>query len=248
MNIKINALVISLLVLSTLHAYAQIAKKHSPKIVSVGYYDRYEKLPKLRFDIITENEFAKYKINIRKIQAVKTNRKGDYFFIKTKHQTHRFKIYKDYGGTESWSGSEFLGYYPTLKLYAITSNSTAEHLGFGSLMLLDSLTDYTYNIISFGDESVQLPVPSPNNKYLVYFSNAMYQHKNTDIGILKINNKSKPTTYLKEYASYHSNDFAIETIIWINDNSFMVKGYEEIYVKEKWIKKYKYYKTSFGVD
>lgn len=248
MNRKTNALIIALLLLSTLHAHAQVAKKNSSKSVSVGYYERYEKLPKLKFDAITENEFAKFKKYGRNIQPVKTNRKGDYFFVNTKLKTHRFKMYKDYGGTESWSGSEFLGYYPALKLYAITSNSTAEHLGFGTLMLLDSLSDYTYNIISFGDESVQLPVPSPNNKYLVYYSNTMYQHKNADIGILKINSKSKPATYLKEYASYHTDDFAIEAIIWINDNSFMVKGYEEVYEKEQWIKKYKYYKTSIGAD
>jgi hypothetical protein len=149
----------------------------------------------------------------------------------------------NYGGEESWNGNEFLGYYPASKLFAITENSTSESLSFGQLFLLDSLNDYKYNIISFGDGSVELPIPSINNKYFVYFYNSVYEHKNCDIGILKINGKSAPKEYLNEYASYNSTDFAIEKIVWKSDNIFFVKGYEEIYENDNWVKKYKYYKT-----
>lgn len=102
---------------------------------------------------------------------------------------------------------------PKLTFETITENSNSENLGFGQLFLLDSLNDYRYNIISFGDGSVELPIPSINNNYLVYFYNSVYEHKNCNIGVLKTNKKSNPKNYLNEYASYNSTDFAIEKII-----------------------------------
>ncbi|MEO4006664.1 hypothetical protein [Flavobacterium sp. CAU 1735] len=216
----------------------------STKIIEVGYHDNYEKLPKLTFDTITEKEFLS--LGSKKyIQTFKPKQKGDFFYIQTALKKHTFKKYNDYGGEESWNGYEHLGYYPDFKLFAITQNSTSDYMGFGQLILLDSTNDYKYTIISFGDGSVELPIPSINNKYFVYFYNSVYEHKNSDIGILKINDKSNPKKYMTEYASYNSKDFAIEKIIWKTDNSFFVKGYEEVYENDKWVKKYKYYKTEF---
>lgn len=220
------------------------SKTDSVRKVDIGYAEKYEKLPKLTFETISEGEFLSLHPT-EPMQTFKPVQNGNFFYIQTALKKHKFKKYKDYGGTESWSGFEFLGYYSTSKLFAIRENSTSESLGFGQLFLLDSLNDYEYNIISFGDGAVELPIPSTNDKYFVYFYNSVYEHKNSDIGVLKINDKSNPKTYLKEYASYKSVDFAIEKIVWKTDNSFFVKGYEEIYENEKWIKKYKYYKTEF---
>jgi hypothetical protein len=217
----------------------------SIKKIDLGYGDKYEKLPKLTFEITFEKEFLSLEESTAYIQTFRLPQKGNLFYIQTAFKKHPFKKYSDYGGKESWSGYEFLGYYPAAKLFAITENSTSENLGFGQLFLLDSLSDYSYNIISFGDGSVELPIPSINNKYFVYFYNSVYKHKNCDIGVLKINDKSNPKTYLSEYASYNSTDFAIEKIIWKSDNSFYVKGYQEKYENEKWVKEFKYYKTAF---
>ena len=219
-------------------------KKDSAKKVDVGFYDRFEKLPKLSFENISEKEFLSV-TETKYIDTSKPKHNSDFFFVQTAVKKHQFKKYRDYGGEESWSGFEYLGYYPDLKLFAITDNSTAESLGFGQLFFLDSTNDYEYNIVSFGDGSVELPIPSVNNKYFVYSYNSVYEHKNCDIGILKINDKSNPKNFLTEYASYNSKDFAIEKIVWKTDNSFMVKGYEEVYENEKWVKKYQYYKTEF---
>lgn len=214
------------------------------KIVELGYNDTYDKLPKLTFDQISEAEFNSFHSK-NFIQKLKIEEKDNSFFIQTSIQKHTFKKYTDYGGDESWSGYEFLGYYPALKLYALTKNATSEHIGFGELFLLDSINDYQYNIISFGDGSVELPIPSNNYKYLVYYYNSVYKHKNCDIGVLKINDKLKPQNYLTEFSSFHSDEFKIEKIVWKSDHSFYVKGYEEIYENKKWIKKYNYYKTVF---
>lgn len=219
-------------------------KIDSSKNVVIGYYDTYEKLPKLTFETSTEREFLSLEQK-KYIQTVKPEQNQNFFYVQTALKKHKFKKYRDYGGKDSWNGFEYLGYYPTSKLFAIIENSTSESIGFGELFLLDSLTDYIYNIISFGDGSVELPIPSMNNKYFVYFYNSVYEHKNCDIGVLKINHKSNPKNYLSEYTSYNSKDFAVEKIIWKTDNSFIVKGYEEVYENGKWVKKYKYYKTEF---
>ncbi|NRS87530.1 hypothetical protein HNQ02_000437 [Flavobacterium sp. 7E] len=220
-------------------------KIDSLKKVTIGYNDNYEKLIKLTFDTVTEKDFLLLDQEKKYIQTSKPEQNDDFFYVKTALIKHKFKKYKDYGGQDSWSGFEYLGYYPGSKLFAITENSTSDNLGFGDFLLLDSLNDFVYNIISFGDGSVELPIPSINNKYFVYYYNSTYKHKNCDIGILKINDKSNPRTYLSEYASYNSNNFAIEKIVWETDNSFYVKGYEEVYENDKWIKKYNYYKTEF---
>lgn len=219
-------------------------KTYRAKIVDIGHADTYEKLPKLTFEPITEKEFSSLE-PIKTIQTFNPEEDGNFLYIQTALKNHKFKKYRDYGGDESWSGFEYLGYYPTSKLFAIKENSTSESLGFGQLFLLDSLNDYHYNIISFGDGAVELPIASINSKYFVYFYNSLYEQATCDIGVLKVNDRSNPNTYLTEYASYNSQDFAIEKIIWKTDHSFYLKAYQETYENEKLVKKYKYYKTEF---
>lgn len=212
--------------------------------IDFGYYDKYEKLPKLKFIQISEDEFSMLEQrDFMDTRSPKQNK--DFFFIRTAVKSYKFKKYKDYGGNESWNGYEYLGYYPETKLFAISENSTSEGIGFGQLTLLDSLSDYKFNIVSIGDDRVELPIPSINNNYFVYYYNSVYEHKNSEIGILKIHDRSNMSAYLSEYASYQSDDFAIEKIVWKSDKSFYVKGYEEVYENEDWVKKYSYYKTEF---
>ena len=221
-----------------------IASIDTSRLTDIGYSDKFDMLPKLVFDSISETEFGTLQEQTF-ISKIKTEQKEGNFFIKTNAAKHKFEQYRDYGGNKSWNGYELLGYYTKLKLFAINQQTTSEGIAFGQLFLLDSVTDQAYNIVSFGDGSVALPIPSPGNKYLVYYYNAVYQHKNADIGILKINNRAYPKTFLKEYASFNSTSFAIEQIVWKSDNCFYVKGYEEVYIKDKWIKQYKYYQTTF---
>jgi hypothetical protein len=214
--------------------------KNDEKIINIGSF---ENLPKLKFDTISEGEYLKHStIEVWKKTKVKKN--GNYFYLKTQKQNHKLKIYKNYGGVESWNGSEYLGFCSNLDCYAITNNSTSEYLGFGALMLINNRTDFKYNIKSFGDGSVELPMPSKNTKYLIYYYNSLYENKNCDIGILKVNTKSDPQHFLKEFASYHSNDFVIEEIKWIGDDIIYLKGCEEIHEEGKLIKMYKYFKTA----
>jgi hypothetical protein len=230
----------------TQKASADSIKPKKGKKVLVGYHDNYENLPQLVFDSISESEFNKLKA-AKFLRKLKPEQKGNEFYVETAFRKYTFKKYKDYGEPENWNGYDLVGYYPNLKLYALTKNSTADHLGFGELFLLDSTTDYQYVISSIGDGSVETPIPSTNNKFFVYYDNTMYEQQNSDICILKINDKAKPAHYLSEYAHFHSNEFAVEQIIWKSDQCFYVKGYKEIYDESsgQWIKEFSYYRTSF---
>lgn len=221
-------------------------KPKKVKRVLVGYYENYENLPQLVFDSVSESEFNKLRA-AKFLQKLKPEQKGNEFYVKTAFRKYTFKKYKDYGEPKNWYGYELVGFYPKLKLYALTENSTAEHMGFGELFLLDSITDYQYTIVSIGDGSVETPIPSPNNKYFVYYYNGVYDHQDSDIRILKINDQSDPSHYLSEYASFNSTEFAVEQIIWKSDHCFYVKGYQEIYDESsgQWIREFSYYRTSF---
>lgn len=208
------------------------------KKITIGYSDTYEKLPKLVIDTISEKEFDQLK-DKKYLEKVNIQEIGNFFYIQTEHTKHKFKKYKDYGGEDSWSGFDLLGYYSQLKLFAITDSSTAEHMGFGELFLLDYTNDYQYNIVSFGDGSVELPIPSVNNKYLVYYYNLTYESQNCDIGVLKINEKADPKKFLTEAASYKSDQFKVEKIVWKTDCIFYIKGYKEVDNQ----KLYSYYKA-----
>ena len=210
----------------------------------VGWMEDYEKLPKLEFIEIRESEFHKVpKDSVRTMPQIDMG--DEEFAIQTWKKRHVFDLYRDYGGVRGHEGHEYLGYYPGLKLFAITSNWTGESMGFGKLVLIDSITDKEYGIVSIGDVPVELPLPSINNKFMVYYDNWMYDHKDCTICVVQIGNKANPDDYLREYRIYESHDFAIDEIRWIDDNSFVVRGYEDVYENGDWTKKFKYYKTSF---
>lgn len=221
-------------------------KPKKGKKILVGYYDNYENVTQLVFDSISEAQFNLLKAK-KFLRQMKPEQKGNNFYIETAARKHTFKQYKDYGEPKNWYGNELLGYYPALKLYVLTKNSTADHLGFGELFLLDSITDYQYAISSIGDGSVETPIPSPNNKYFVYYDNTTYEQHNSTICILKINDKSDPLHYLSEHAQFNSTEFAVEQIIWKSDKCFYLKGYKEIYDESsgQWRKEFSFYRTTF---
>ena len=208
------------------------------KEITIGYYYTYEKLPKLVVDSISETEFNLLKTT-KYLENIEPEQSGDFFFIQTEHKKYKFRKYKNYAIKENRSASELLGYYTNLKLFAIADSSTSEYLGFGKLFLLDYTNDYQYNILPFVGGNVMLPIPSVNNKYFVYYYNPVYESQNCQIGVLKINDKTNPKKYLTEAASYESDNFKIEKIIWKTDQVFFIKGYKEVENKNL----YSYYKA-----
>ena len=213
--------------------------------INIGFYEDFEQKLKLKFDSVPEIEFKK--IDNNKLFFKKSDFKKDksYIYLEINQKIEKFKVYKNYGSKESWSGHEFIGFYDKLNLFALTNSSVSESLGFSELFLIDKLSGFQYNIISIGDGAVETPIPSPNNKFLVYWHNTEYKHQNSEIRLLKINQNGKPENLLTEFASFGTAQFAVEKIIWVSDQSFLLKGYQEIYDGTSWIKNYCYYKTTF---
>ena len=207
------------LFVSNLSSFAQVNKE-----VVVGYAETYEKLPKLSFTTSSLGEYDECPANIYMVKPkLKASKK--HHIISTRGKQFNLIKYKDYGGNDGFRGYKFLGFYPRLKMFAITESSTAEHLGFSSLVLIDSLTSYQYHVVSIGDGAVEAPIPSVQGKYLVYFYNWPYEDNSCFIGLLKVNHRSKPDKMLVEKASYDTKKWAVESIKWLDDKTFYVKAF-----------------------
>lgn len=195
------------------------------KVIEIGYYETYEALPKFRIDSANESDF----MLIPSREAFDKNnieKRGSNLFIQTSKEKLKFKEYKNYGGEVGWSGSEYLGYNSQLKVFAIRNNSTAEGLGFGEMMLIDSVTNDQYKIISLGDYSVSLPEPSVNYKYMVYYQNPEYESGTLSIAVLKIGQRDSGH-FLKEHSGcFMDGGLSIEEIRWKNDKTFYLKMYK----------------------
>lgn len=210
--------------------------------IEVGVEEKYEKSKQLSFQQITEKEYLSVSSEAY-LNEAKLEEDKDFFYIATPTKKVKFKHYRDYGGKESWSGFNCKGYYPKLKLYAITESFSSSNLGFGRFYLFDNVNNYYYKINSIGDGEVASPIPSINNKFWVYFYNDIYDESPSEIRVLKVNDNYKPLNYLGEYASGKSN-FSVEKIKWKNDYVFFIKSYRKKYVNEKWVKEYSYSKAS----
>lgn len=212
---------LNLLTLLFLVSFTAFSQKKNE--VSIGYTETYEKLPKITFQKSTAAEYKQYKSGEGPVQ-LKLKETRSHFQIRTKGQPYWFKKYTSQASGDGFRGFEFFGYFPKLKMYVLTSNSTAEHLGFSDLILIDSISNYRYTIASIGDAAVEIPVPSVNNKYLLYFYNEVYQKNNCTIAILKVNDRKNPSKLLSEYRYFKTGKWAVDQIRWIDDRSFLVKA------------------------
>ena len=221
----------------------------SQKNIKVGEMRVYENLPNLKFSKITKNQFDKAQSKQKNILP-KIRKNDSFLFIKTKSENLKFKVYKDYKENGSWSGSEYVGYYPKLKFYAIQTNYIADYLGFSELTLIDSISNNKYDIISPGDGAIEQPITSLDKKYLVYNYNDMYEFQGCFIGIIKVDefNKNNPKKYLTEFKSHTSEDWAVEEIKWKDNNTLFIKTYKEKLINKKKQKIFDYLKTNIEVE
>lgn len=186
-------------------SFSQAANAQLGKSVDVGYVDRFEKLPKLKFKKSNAIEYNrcsdKLGISFPKIEETDAE-----FVLQVKGKKNKFKKRNEL--REDFDGYYYLGYYHRLKMYAITENSVSENLNFGTFGLIDSITGKYYQIISIGDGPIETPIASVNSKYLIYYYNRLYDGDSAFIGLLKVNtgNRSK----LTEKSSFDTNDWAVK--------------------------------------
>ena len=212
---------VNLLMLFSLISFTAFSQRKNE--VSIGYIDRYEKLPKISFQKITAAEYEQYKPG-KALVKLKLKETKSSFQILTKGRPYWLKKYDPQTSGDGFKGFEYFGYFPKLKMYVLTSNAISEHLGFSDLILVDSLSNYRYSIVSIGDAAVETPVPSVNSKYLLYFYNEVYNANNCTIAILKVNHRKVPSKLLTEYQYFKTDKWTVDQIQWIDDQSFLVKA------------------------
>ncbi len=205
---------------------------------AIGYMDTYEQLPVLEFKDSDQSEFESAPAPIKsKVTSVDSS--SSYYYFTTATEVIKMKMYN------SEAGVLLTDFYANTHWHVFTSHSYSDGFSFGWLNIVDSLTSLNYGIVSITDWSVETPCFSPDGKYLVYFDNYTYDNKDCFIGVLKVNEKERfhPKKYLTEFRSYRSYHWAIEELRWLNANTIVIKGYEQIYRNKKWIKEFTYIKT-----
>ncbi|TDG36396.1 hypothetical protein EZJ43_07715 [Pedobacter changchengzhani] len=230
------------LVTSVLITFSITASAQKTNNIAIGYLENYEKLPKIKLEQTTEAEYNKYKIS-GKPDLLKIKETETHFTLPTK--VKKIKLKKTNGALNDFDGYEYLGYYPKLKMYAITDNSIADNLTFSTFVLIDSLTAQDYSIVSIGDGAVETPIQSINSNYLLYYYNRPYRGDGCFIGLLAINKNGRPQHRFKEKMSFNfeSKGFSVEGIKWVDDKSFIAKTYVTKIVDNKSVKEFSFYKA-----
>lgn len=122
---------------------------------------------------------------------------------------------------------EYLGFLKKINSYVLAENSSAEGLGFSELFLINKTDLCRYYIVSIGDDRVSNPVISNNGKFLAYYYNAPYEETTSYTRIMNINDKNAKEHYLKEYAYFDTENFAVRELRWINNHELAILVYHK---------------------
>jgi hypothetical protein len=126
-------------------------------------------------------------------------------------------------------------------MHILVNHSVAESLGFSDLVLLDSIEGSQHSIASVGDGAVEIPIPSPNGRFLAYYYNEVYAPNSCFIGILEVRKGTPFRIHLSEYSSFQTENWAVENIRWIDPNTIIVKAYTLKKVGNEKSKQFTYY-------
>ncbi|MCA6361994.1 MAG: hypothetical protein IM638_03090 [Bacteroidetes bacterium] len=217
-------------------AAREILPVDSTRSVTLGYFDRYENLPKLSFQPIKETDFNALSPQ-HPVRNYPSKEKDSATYILTKDKNLSLRKYNSDLLNEGENGYKLTGILPSVNLFVLTHYYLNEGFTFSNLVLLDSLTNYRYILISFGDGGNEIPLASSNNGFVIYYYNSLFEAE-SKIGVLSINDRAKPETFLSEYASGGFSGMRIDTILWESDSAFCVKGYRG----EKPANKFEYYR------
>ncbi len=187
---------------------------------SVGFQDIYDSLPKLDINQIDENKY--FTLNSDKNAMTKLSIKEDkkYYYLEIDNETFQFRkeeqLNRQNRDGQFWYN--YIGFYPSINMYAFSSNSVSESLGFSDFELINKKNRKIYQIVSPGDDRIENPILSVHNNYLAYYHNNVYEN-GCFVGILTIDTKGN----FKEYRSFQSDNFKINEIKWNNENSILLK-------------------------
>ncbi|RQO69506.1 hypothetical protein DBR43_15630 [Pedobacter sp. KBW06] len=234
---------VHLLILLLFASFASFSQERNK--VSIGYIETYEKLPEIRLQKTSAAEYEQHKPG-KTLVKLKLKETKSQFQIRAKGKQYWFKKYDPQASGDGFKGFGFFGYFPKLKMYVLSSNATSEHLGFSDLILLDSLSNYRYTIVSIGDAAVETPVPSVNSRYLLYFYNEVYNVNNCTIAILKVNDRKVPSKLLTEYQYFKTDKWSVDQVRWIDDHSFLIKALVSRKENSQRSEHFEYYKAQLN--
>lgn len=205
------------------------------KHIEVGFSIKFEALPLLEFSEITKNQYDNLKSTANSIINSPLQIKDNNYLLEINNKILQLKTEAN-TVKEGENKYNYLGFYPTLNVYAFSANSISDNLGFSELELINTSNSSVYSIVSVGDDKVENPIVSPQTKYLAYHYNYVYEDNKSFLGVLNIN----PDKTFTEYRSFSSNDFNILETAWFGDD------YVGIKVTSDNGKTFKYYKANLS--
>ncbi|NML57080.1 hypothetical protein [Chryseobacterium cheonjiense] len=203
------------------------------KHFQVGLEEKFEALPLLDFTEIAKNEYENLRSTAHPITNSPLQSKNGNYIVELNDKILQLKKLTS-TIKEGETQYDYLGFYPSLDMYAFSANSIGDNLGFSEFNLINATNSSVYSIVSPGDDKVENPVISPDTKYLAYAYNYMYDKNKSFLGILKINNNQTFT----EYRSFSSDNFNIKEVVWFGDDYIGIK------VTDDDSKTFKYYKAN----
>ena len=236
-NMKLIIIIIIIIILFSISlVYGQ-----SNKNLTVGYGDRYDSLPKLKFKTAAAENYEKV-FSANTIVNIGPAVEKKNLVISTGKGKLKFKKYDSSSGQgDGFRGWEYNGYFPQLKMHILVSHHVAESLGFSDLVLLDSIEGSQHTIASIGDGAVEIPIPSPDGQFLAYYYNQVYAPNSCFIGILEVKKGIPLRIRLSEYSSFQTENWAVENIRWIDQDILIVKAYTLKKVGNERSKQFTYY-------
>ena len=233
---------IFIFLLSTGLAYGQAGRE-----ITVGYVNRYDSLPKIRFEAASKESFDRLLQQSQLIRKAPAMAKGTLAVPAGKGRLRLKKYDGSLGQGDGFRGWEYAGYFPLLKMHALFSHSVSEHIGFSDLVLIDSITTDRYSIASIGDDAVAVPIHSPDGRFLAYYYNPIYERNSSFIGILAVDAKDTRTKgRISELMSFQTEDWGVEDIRWAGSSSLIVKAYTIQISGQTKTRKYAYYLARVG--
>ena len=92
----------------------------------------------------------------------------------------------------------------------------------------DLKTDQKIEIMSHFDGPNAPPSISPNNKYLISFSNPYSSDKYCRASIVELSEKDGKLHY-EDFHFFESEEWAIQEVVWVSDSSFLMRNNTPVY-------------------
>lgn len=198
------------------------------------------------FDFIfltsNSNEFnVAYKKALQPKIKVRTNAKV--VDVTTAFQTYQFNHYNPNNTQSGDRGYEFLEFDNNSKIYSMNHHFQNDDFGFTKLELIDSVTDFKYEIDVDCDSPLEKPIFSTTSTFLVTYVNNLFEDNGSTLVLFKLNSKKDPKSYIQFIKSSTNSDFNIELDCWKNDSTLLLKCFKIIEQNDEMKKEVFYLKT-----